>query len=292
LAAKLIRHADLPMWKMPAALLLVVFPGLVIPPAALHGADNSEVELTNFAFANYLGSGFYSSSNVDVFIVKIPFFSTLKAPTETEAGLVINYPVSLGITNINDDLEGVEGVPGLNDIGTVSVIPGLEYIFPVLSNWHLAPFVDTGIARDVSNEVNVRVRGGGIKSFVTFDFDSSWLIFANRLLYADQKNLDSGDESSFAVFETALEYTLPTSFTIEGSAVNVGYYFVNYHYLDDLVLVDFLDTRISLQDKNEFGFTFTLPKHSWLPDNSQLGLGVQVTRDTELYRFVIGAPFF
>ncbi len=62
-------------------------------------------------------------------------------------------------------------------------------------NWHLAPFADLGIARDVSNEVSFRVRGAGVKSFATFDFDETWLIFANRLLYADQKNLDSGDES-------------------------------------------------------------------------------------------------
>jgi len=286
------RKTDVPMWQLPQALLLILFLGLGLSPAALHAAQKSEVELTNFAFANYLGSGFYSTSNFNVFIVKVPFSTTLEAPTETEAGWVVNYPVTLGVANISDDFDGVEGVPDLNDIGTVSVVPGLEYLYPVLGNWQLAPFVDIGIARDVSNEVNIRVRGAGVKSFVTFDFDSAWLTFANRLLYADQKNLESGDESSFAVFETALEYTIPTSYTIGGSAVNLGYYFVNYQYIDDLVLVDFLDDRISLQDKNEIGFTFTLPKHSWLPDNFELGLGVQVTKDNEMYRLVIGAPFF
>jgi hypothetical protein len=278
------------------ALLLPFLPGLVWPATVLHAEDQvslrSEVELTNFAFANYLGTGFYSSSNIDVFIVKIPFSSTLKQVTEKREGLIFNYPLTLGVTNIDDDFEGIGNVPGLNDVGTVSVVPGLEYVFPVLNNWQIAPFLDLGIARDVSNEVNIRVRGAGVKSYVTFDFDSSWFIFANRLLYADQKNLDSGNESSFAVFETALEYTVPTSYTIEGSAVSVGYYLINYHYLDDLVLVDSLDDRISLQDKNEIGITFTLPKHSWLPDNFEFGFGVQVTKDTELYRLVIGAPFF
>jgi len=272
--------------------LLALLLGLAFVATELYSAERAEVELTNFAFANYLGSGFYSSDNVNVFIVKVPFSSTLEAPTETEAGWILNYPVTLGITNISDDFDDVEGVPDLNDIGTVSVVPGLEYLYPVLDNWYLAPFADFGIARDVTNEVNVRVRGAGVKSFVTFDFDASWLIFGNRLLYADQKNLDSGDDSNFAVFETALEYTMPTSFTIGGSAVNVGYYIVNYHYLDDLVLADYLDDRISLQDKNEAGFTFTLPKHSWLPDNAEVGFGVQVSKDTELYRLVIGAPFF
>jgi hypothetical protein len=248
--------------------------------------------LTNFAFANYLGSGFYSSSNVNVFIIKVPFETTLEAPTENEAGWVFHYPLTLGVTNISDDFDGVEGVPDLADIGTVSVVPGLEYLYPVLGNWHLAPFADFGIARDVTNEVNIRVSGAGVKSYVTFDFEATWLLFANRLLYAEQKNIDSGNDSSFAVFETALEYTTPTRFTIGGSALNLGYYIVNYQYLDDLVLVDYLDDRISLQDKNEIGFTFTIPKHSWLPDNFEFGLGVQITKDTELYRLVIGSPFF
>ena len=288
--------ANVPFAKISGPLLLALTLGLVLPAAVLQAQEvreiESDIELTNFAFANYLGTGFYSSRNIQVFILKLPFSTTLKQATETDPGWVFHYPVSLGVTNIKDSLVGVEDIPGLNDVGTISVVPGLEYVYPMASNWHLLPFIDFGIARDVSNGVNVRVRGTGVKSFATFDFDKSWLTFANRLLYADQKNLDSGNESSFAVFETALEYSLPTNVTIAGSAIKVSYYFINYHYLDDLVLLDLPHARISLQDKNEVGFTFTLPTHSWLPDNSRLGLGVQLTKDTELYRFVIGAPFF
>ncbi|MCP4332340.1 MAG: hypothetical protein GY785_06765 [Gammaproteobacteria bacterium] len=284
------------LWKLSGPLLLALIFGLLLPATALHAADTrefeSDIELTNFAFANYLGSGFYSSSGIQVFIVKLPFSTTLKEATRTEAGWVVHYPVSLGLTNIKDNLIGVGDIPGLDDIGTISVVPGLEYIYPMLSNWHLQPFIDFGIARDVSSGVDVRVRGVGVKSYATFDFDRSWLVFANRLFYADQKNLESGNESSFAVFETGLDYTIPTNITIDGSAVNVSYYFINYTYLDDLVLLDLPHAQISLENKNEVGFTFTLPKHSWLPDDSRIGLGVQVTKNTELYRIVLGAPFF
>jgi len=291
-----IKKAELFCGKLSGPLLLAFFLGLVIPAATVHAANErgieSEFELTNFAFANYLGSGFYSSGDSTVFIVKLPLSTTLRQVTETEPGWVVNYPVSLGLANIDDDFLGIEDIPGLSDIGTISAIPGIEYVYPVLSNWQLAPFLDLGIARDVRNDISVRVRGTGVKSFVTFDYDASWLTFANRLLQADQKNLDSGDKSDFAVFETALEYTLPTSFTLGESAVDVSYYFINYHYLNELVLFESVDSRISLEDKNEVGFTFILQKHSWLPDNFQLGLGIQVTKNTNLYRIVIGAPFF
>ena len=104
--------------------------------------------------------------------------------------------------------------------------------------------------------------------------------------------MDTGNESDFAVFETALKYTHHTNFTIGGSAVDVSYYFINSNYLKDLALVESPDVKIPLQDKNEIGFTFTLPKYSWLPENTQLGLGVQSSGESELYRLVVGAPFF
>jgi hypothetical protein len=58
------------------------------------------------------------------------------------------------------------------------------------------------------------------------------------------------------------------------------------------VLVDYLDNPISLENKNEIGFTFSLPEYSWLPGDSRLGLGVQITRTANLYRIVFGMPFF
>jgi hypothetical protein len=69
-------------------------------------------------------------------------------------------------------------------------------------------------------------------------------------------------------------------------------YFINYYYLKDLVLVQALDNPISLENKNEIGFTFSIPEFGWLPSDMRLGFGVQMTKDTNLYRVVFGMPFF
>ena len=158
---------------IPPGKYLILMLGLVLPVTGPHAEQSSEVELINFAFGNYLGSGFYSSSNIDVFIVKLPFLKTLKAPTETEAGLIINYPVSLGITNISDD--AVEGIPDFNDIGTVSVVPGLEYVHctvpsprgEIISEWtregtgiRVRLTVPKGVAVDSKLELNEQTLDG------------------------------------------------------------------------------------------------------------------------------------
>lgn len=270
--------------------ILVVILGNAMPGATVYSQELSSIELVNFAFSNYLGSGFYASGGGEVYILNIPLSTTLKPMTEDEAGWVVKYPISLGVANIDKIIGG--DFPNLDDVGTVSVIPGIEYPYPILPNWQLIPFFDLGIARDVVNNVNLGVLGTGVKSFVTFGFDQNWLTLGNRFLYAAQEDFDSGSYSNFAVFETGLDYNIPTRLSIDGSIISLSFYFLNTYYLKDLVLVDFLDARISLENKNEIGFTFSLPEHAWLPDDSRLGLGVQITRDDELYRLVFGAPFF
>ncbi|UCB56137.1 MAG: hypothetical protein JSW45_06295 [Thiotrichales bacterium] len=252
--------------------------------------DPSEAELINFAFSNYLGTGFYASGGGEVFILRIPLSTTIRPMTSNDPGWKITYPVTLGVANVEQIVEGE--IPTLDHVGTVSIIPGVEYHYPVLHNWRLIPFFDLGLARDLVNNVNIRVLGAGAKSFATFDFDRHRLTLGNRFLYADQKNLEEPNNSNFAVFETGLDYNIPTDLTIHGSFIDFGFYYINYFYLKDLVLVDALDNPISLENKNEIGFTFSMPDYSWLPDESRLGFGVQITKNARLYRIVFGMPFF
>jgi hypothetical protein len=276
--------------KFGSQLLLFLVFGNITSLAEVYGQDRPEVELLNFAFSNYLGSGFYSSSGGEVFILKIPLATTLRTMTDDEAGWIVKYPVTIGVSKIGEIADGE--VPDLDNVGTVSVIPGIEYHYPLLPNWYLAPFFDLGVARDLTNETSTRVLGTGIKSFVEFDIGGNSLTLGNRFLFADQESFDQGNHSNFSVFETGLDYIIPTDLSINGSVINLGFYYINYFYLDDLVLVDYLDDRISLENKNEIGFTVSLPKHAWLPDDSRVGFGVQMTQDKKLYRLVLGSPLF
>jgi len=276
-----------------AALLLgsVTGSGLLAAPTITR--DTSEVELTNFAFANYLGSGLYSSGDSKLFILRMRLRSQLIKGSTEKAGLVLRYPVALGVGLLGDaTIPEIGDLIDLNNFVTLSVVPGLEYIVPVNETWKLAPFVDLGLARDFTNDITIAVGGIGAKSYVNLELESSRLLIANRLLYAQQKNLDSEVTSHFASFETALDYKVPTRLTLAGSPLDFSLYFINYYYLEDLALGDSVDNRISLENKNEAGFTFALPKHAWLPENSRLGFGVQVTRDANFYRIVFGTPFF
>ena len=268
----------------------LIFAAVLMHVSDAQSQDQSDVELINFAFGNYLGTGFYASSGGEVFILRIPLSTTLRPMTSNDPGWVITYPITMGVADIEQIIDGE--TPTLDNVGTVSVVPGIEYHYPVLRNWSLIPFFDLGLARDLVNNDNIRILGAGVKSFATFDFDRDRLTLGNRFLYADQKNLEAGNNSNFAVFETGLDYNIPTDYTIHGSFIDVGLYYINYFYLKDLVLVDALDNPISLENKNEIGFTVSMPDYFWLPESSRLGFGIQFTKDARLYRLVFGMPFF
>jgi len=270
--------------------LVLVLLAIALAAGESLSEDTSDVELINFAFSNYLGTGFYTSSGGDVFILRIPMSTTLRPMTSNDPGWVITYPLTLGIANIEEIAGGT--VPTIDHVGTVSVIPGVEYHYPARYNWHLIPFFDFGVARDLANNVNIRVLGTGFKSYLTFDFARDRLTLGNRFLFADQRNSETRQDSNFAVFETGLDYNIPTDLTIHGTYIDFGFYFINYYYLKDLVLVPALDNPISLENKNEIGFTFKIPEYSWLPADARLGFGVQMTKDANLYRIVFGMPFF
>lgn len=274
-------------WRLSLVLVL----GNTLPVDDSYAQEPSDVELVNFAFSNYLGTGFYASDSGEVFILKLPLSTTLRPMTDDQAGWVVRYPITMGTANFDNIIDG--DIPDLRDIGTISVIPGIEHHYALSPDWRLVSFFDLGIARDLETHKNIRVLGAGVKSFVNFDFGDRRLTLGNRLLFADQENLDDGgNHSNFAALETGLDYIIPGNFRVNGTPLDLSFYYINYYYLDDLVLVDFLDARISLENKNEIGFTVSLPKHDWLPDNSRIGLGVQVTRSDDLYRLVFGAPFF
>ncbi len=274
-------------------LLLAPMPGPGLFSAETLSDDTSEIELTNFAFANYLGSGLYSSGDKKLFILRVPLSSDLIEGSEEKAGLALHYPIALGVGLLGDaEFPEIGDLIDFNNFVTLSVMPGLEYVVPMNSVWKLAPFFDLGLARDFTNGTNITIGGIGAKSYVSLEFESSRLLIANRLLYAEQKNLDTGIDSHFASFETGLEYKLPLRLARAGAPLDFSAYFINYYYLDELILGDSIENRISLENKNEVGFTFALPKYRWLPDDSRLGFGVQVTRDTDFYRIVFGSPFF
>jgi hypothetical protein len=265
----------------------------------LSAADTSNAEeLVNFAFARYLGTGYYSTDESDVFVVQLPLIHQLRPMTPDEFGIVLRYPVTVGITNFDldgddsDDGQELPDIPELDDVATISLVPGVELQFAMRDNWYVAPFIDFGYAWDLDSDGSSKLFGAGVKSFADFTFNHDILTLGHRLLYSRQSNIEGDGSSSFSVLQSGLDYRFGAAAPERRGSLDIGLYYINNYYINDLGIPRASDDTINLGNTNEFGITFGLPPHRWLPDNPRIGLGVQLVDDLEVYRIVFGAPLF
>lgn len=255
-----------------------------------HAADDqSSFGLTNFAFSSYLGTGFYTSSGQNVFVIQMPFQHIIIEKTETEAGWILNLPLTIGLINfgrIDNEI-----LPQIDDVTTITFLPGIEYHYPVTSNWTLIPFADYGFARDLNNTTNILIVGTGITSHVNFKHNKNLFTLGNRFLYAREKSSLAENGSDYTLLETGLNYRINALYKTDNNPIYTNLYFVNYYYPDNLIFFDQAPNPIRVGVSNEIGITF-----SNLPDflffkNPELGFGIRRGGDLDVYRIVFGAPF-
>lgn len=251
--------------------------------------SNGSFGLTSFAFASYLGTGFYTTSGQNVFVLQMPFEHTIVEKTDVEAGWVLNLPITIGFINF-DSLQ-LEELPGVNDVGTITFLPGLEYQYPVTPNWTLIPFADYGFARELDATSNVLITGTGIKSYFDIYFDNAKFTLGNRLLYAREQSKDFSSASSYSLLETGLNLRLKNVFSFIDKPLYSNFYYINFYYPNNLVFFEQTPNPIKIGIEHEIGITFSNIPDFLFFENSQIGIGVRFGNDINIYRIVFGAPF-
>lgn len=250
---------------------------------------NGSFGLTSFAFASYLGTGFYTTSGQNVFVLQMPFEHTIIEKTEVEAGWVLKLPITIGFINF-DSLQ-LEELPGVNDVGTITFLPGLEYQYPVTPNWTLIPFADYGFARELDTTSNVLITGAGIKSYFDIHFDIAKFTLGNRLLYAREQIKDFSSASSYSLLETGLNLRLNNVFSFIDKPLYSNFYYINFYYPNNLVFFEQTPNPIKIGIEHEIGITFSNMPDFLFFENPQIGIGVRFGNDINVYRIVFGAPF-
>lgn len=251
--------------------------------------DKSAFGLTNFAFSSYLGTGFYTSSGQDVFILHLPFQHTIIEKTVTDAGWVLNLPLTVGLIDfgrLDNDI-----LPAFDDVTTLTFLPGIEYQKQITPDWMIIPFADYGFARDLNNTTNILITGIGIKSYANFKSNNNLITLGNRFLYAREKSESADSGSDYTLIETGLNYRFTSEYQINNKSLHTNLYYINFYYPDDLVFFEQAPNPIRIGIENEVGVTFSnLPDFLFFKD-PELGIGIRRGSGLDVYRIVFGAPF-
>jgi hypothetical protein len=261
--------------------------------------DEGSFGVTNFAFASYLGTGFYSTSGQDVFVIQLPFSYDIREMTDEEAGWRLRLPLTIGIVNLENTLNNIgldsaekEGLPELSDVTTLTFLPGIQYLYPVTPDWNIRPFFDYGFARDFNYSNNILIIGTGISSYYDFYQDETKkFTLINKFIYAREGSKNSGENTDYTLIETGINYRITTDHVWGNNQIYVNPYFIYFYYPDDLVLLERTTTPIRVGNEREIGFTVSnLPDMLFL-ENPELGFGIRRGSGVTAYRLVFGIPF-
>lgn len=249
--------------------------------------EDGSFGLTSFAFASYLGTGFYTTSGQNVFVMQMPFEHVIKEKTDTEAGWLLKLPITIGFINFNS--LKVEELPGVNDVGTITFLPGVEYQYPVTPNWTLIPYADYGFARELDATSNVLITGTGVKSYFDVHLNKAKFTLGNRFLYAREQSKNFNSASSYSLVETGLNLRVDNIFS--DNSLYSNFYYINFYYPNNLVFFEQTPNPIKVGIEHEVGITFSNMPNFLFFEKPQIGIGVRFGNGINVYRIVFGAPF-
>jgi hypothetical protein len=109
------------------AFMFAMLAGFCLLVSPVGAVDQSE-DVINYAYSNWIGSGFYKIDDRTVYMLRAPFSYTLKEADSENWGMALLFPATIGFHNFSE---------GEDNQATFTFVPGVRFDFPVLDNWWL-----------------------------------------------------------------------------------------------------------------------------------------------------------
>ena len=283
------RHADqttgpsratglLCLWLLPVLAVFVLAAGA--PPAARAEEDNT----INYAYATWIGTGFYKIKNRSIMVVRAPLSYTLREADSENWGLDLLMPVTLGLDNFEEESETV---------GSITFVPGLMLSYPVRDNWWLKPFVQFGVANDFSDDELAYVYAGGVKSLARFEMDGFDLELGNALLAAENYHSDRGSDNGFSMVEIGLNVRFPIDYKVQNKRTHLNTFVVYSEFVNDLDFFQEEDEEIDINRLYKIGVALGVEGNFEIMGLAFRGVGVDLTLGNGFTGFGLttGFPF-
>ncbi|MBT1443146.1 hypothetical protein KJI95_01200 [Shewanella sp. JM162201] len=184
-----------------------LFFSLLCLPLAVAAAEPPEVN--HYAFANYLGSGIYSSAGDTAAVANVPLSFDIEA---TNNGmLMLRVPLSVGFFNYRwQDLPDGEFPDA---IGTVTLTPGVEYHWQATEKLAMEAYFDIGFGHNFSDSSNVGILSAGISTLYAFGAPEYSPLWVSRFYSAGYRSIQRGADDSYSALTTGVD-----------SGVGLGFY--------------------------------------------------------------------
>jgi hypothetical protein len=255
-------------------------------------ATDRETEFNpfNFAYATYIGSGFYSNGSRSIFVIHIPLSFRLRPDDARYFGLRLTAIPTFGFYDwTREDMLEFDFPDRL---GTASVTAGLEFRVPVLSNWRLDPFIDYGVGRDSEFDQAAYIFGSGIRSRAAWPWKQRNMLLWNEWLYASNFG-EQYDADDFSRFQSIFEVRVPGGFAVGGHAIDFGPFLQNELFFNRVVVKNADGEPFEIRVRNEIGVTFGTaePSRLWRIPIPRVGVSYRFGDGNEQIRVLFTARY-
>lgn len=206
---------------------------ILLPVLLLHGhmcskvlAQETDLAPINFAYATWIGSGYYQLEDRKLYVLRIPVAIPIRSVNDDHWGINLLLPVTFAYEQFNYNFLDFT----IDDIQGAAFVPGVEVQIPVSKNWILKPFGQIGIG--YSESTTTYVYGGGIKSLYSFQCGRVDFGLGNSLIFAGEDATGNNEDEGFSMFQVGLDARHLIDFSTGNRVADIGSYFVFSQFLD------------------------------------------------------------
>jgi hypothetical protein len=227
----------------------------------------------SYSYSVFVGTGWYQLDDRRIFVFRIPASWQLRELKPDQMGIKLLLPVAIGVQNF-DNLDNVLEFQ-LEDVQTISFVPGVELQFLPLPRWQIKPFLQAGAGWQPDAGTADFIYGLGARTNYIIPTGNSQIKVGGEYLLAGDK-VNDGGSSAINRFSLGIEYKHPVRWSLLNRRTSMHWRLVGYNYIGGLVIKSFPDTEsFDIDSELEIGFALSIDpalKILGIPA-SHLGLG-------------------
>jgi hypothetical protein len=260
---------------------------LVIATTTTAHAQSTVEDPIHWAYGAYFGTGAYRvSGGAEAYVLSIrPRWglrdAALDAQGRRTVGIDLRFPVAIGAYEVN--AADIGGTLSLDNISTLSAVPGVEFDVPMSARWSLKPLAYVGWGAELDGDASAWIYWTGIKSRYVFPRDETTWALVNALTYIGYSTNSSENGNVLPLF-TGFEVDRPLGMKKVADEPVVLHWHVGYtSYLNQLELVTNIE-HIRLENEWELGLAFSTgpePLRLWRLKWDRVGVAYRFSSDGE-----------
>jgi hypothetical protein len=261
---------------------------LVMATASTTRAQSIVEDPIHWAYGAYFGTGTYRvSGGEEAYVLSVrPRWglrdAALDAQGRRTVGIELRSPVAIGAYEL--DAADFGGTLSLENVSTLSAVPGVEFDVPMTVRWSLKPLAYVGWGTELDGDASAWIYWTGIKSRYVFPRNETTWALVNALTYVGY-SADSGENGNVLPLFAAFEVDRPLRMKKVADEPVVLHWHVGYtSYLNEVKLASGPTNveHIRLENEWELGLAFSTgpePLRLWRLKWDRVGVAYRFSSD-------------